>query len=100
RARDRLAAQAIDPPSLVAVAADVGVAPVRLARTFRRAYGESPGEFPRPQRIRRACGPLAHPEASLAQVAAVLGFSGQSHFTRVFRRLVGITAGAWRRARK
>ncbi|HKA91351.1 MAG TPA: helix-turn-helix transcriptional regulator [Haliangiales bacterium] len=100
RARDRLAAQAIDPPSLVAVAADVGVAPVRLARTFRRAYGESPGDFVRRERIRRACDLLADPEASLAQVAADLGFSDQSHFTRVFRRLVGITPGAWRRARK
>jgi AraC-like DNA-binding protein len=33
----------------------------------------------------------------LAQIALRCGLSDQSHFTRVFRRLVGVTPGAWRR---
>jgi AraC family transcriptional regulator len=97
RAREMLRAQAVRPPSLAAVAAEVGVAPVRLARAFRRAYGESPGELVRRERIRRACARLADPDVALAQVAAELGFADQSHFTRVFRRLVGTTPAAWRR---
>jgi AraC family transcriptional regulator len=83
--------------SLAAIAAEVGVAPVRLARAFRRAYGESPGEYVRRLRIRVACERLRDPRVSLVELAASLGFADQSHFTRVFRKLVGVTPGAWRR---
>jgi AraC family transcriptional regulator len=83
--------------SLTEVAAEIGVAPVRLARAFRRAHGESPGDYVRRTRIRRGCELLTDPGASLAEVARSLGFVDQSHFTRVFRRLVGTTPGAWRR---
>jgi AraC-like DNA-binding protein len=35
-------------------------------------------------------------DLSLAQVAARAGFSNQSHFSRHFRRLVGVTPGQFR----
>jgi AraC family transcriptional regulator len=73
------------------------VAPVRLARAFRRAYGESPGGYVRRERVRAACERLATGEVSLAALAAELGFSDQSPFTRVFRSQVGVTPGAWQR---
>lgn len=98
RAREHLDARALDAPTLADIAAEAGVSPIRLARAFRRAYGESPGDFVRRQRIRRACERLADPEVSLAAVAAELGFADQSHFTRVFRKMVGTTPGTWRRA--
>jgi AraC family transcriptional regulator len=99
RARELLHARALDAPTLAEVAAEAGVPPVRLARAFRRAYGETPGDYLRRERIRRACERLASAEVSLAAIAAELGFADQSHFTRVFRKLVGITPGAWRRER-
>jgi AraC-like DNA-binding protein len=37
-------------------------------------------------------------ELSLADIALACGFAEQSHFTRVFTRLVGMPPGAWRRA--
>jgi AraC family transcriptional regulator len=97
RAREILHARARESPTLSEVAAELGVAPIRLARAFRRTYGESPGEFLRRERIRAACDRLARPGVSLAAVAAELGFTDQSHFTRVFRKQMGITPGAWRR---
>jgi AraC-like DNA-binding protein len=34
---------------------------------------------------------------SLAEIAISAGFANQSHFTRVFSALVGVSPGAWRR---
>ena len=97
RARELLHTQALAAPSLVEVAAEVDVPPVRLARAFRRVFGESPGDYVRRQRIRTACERLAAGDVTLAALAIELGFFDQSHFTRVFRRQVGITPGAWQR---
>jgi len=96
RAREALAAGG---SSLAAIARTEGVAPIRLARAFRRVYGESAGDFLRRERIRRACARLADPDVAIAAVAAEMGFADQSHFTRVFRKIVGTTPGDWRRGR-
>ena len=37
---------------------------------------------------------------SLSDVATEGGFTDQSHFTRMFNRIVGVSPGAWRRAVK
>jgi AraC-like DNA-binding protein len=96
RARELLGARALAAPSLAEVAAELDVAPVRLARAFRRAFGESPGDYVRRERIRIACERLATRDVGLAALAAELGFVDQSHFTRVFRRELGVTPGSWR----
>ena len=40
---------------------------------------------------------LVDATASLADVACATGFTDQSHFSRVFTKIVGTTPGAWRR---
>jgi AraC family transcriptional regulator len=99
RAHELIMDRACEPLDLATLAAETGVAPVRLARAYRRRYRESPGETLRRERVRRACALLADPERSLASIAAELGFADQSHFTRVFRKLAGVTPGEWRRSR-
>ena len=49
-------------------------------------------------RIRRAAELIVYSDHSLSQVAAMCGFSSDSHFTRVFTKYVGITPGQCRRA--
>jgi len=39
-------------------------------------------------------------DESLEQVAAATGFVDASHFGRVFRQLLGTTAGSWRHERR
>jgi AraC family transcriptional regulator len=97
RAREVLDEAGTVVPTLAGVASQVGVAPVRLARAFRRTYGESAGDYVRRRRIRLACERLKDPRLSLADVAAEMGFADQSHFTRVFHKLIGVTPGAWRK---
>jgi len=48
--------------------------------------------------VLRACQELTAGDAPLAEVALRAGFADQSHFTREFRRHVGVTPAAFRRS--
>jgi AraC-like DNA-binding protein len=47
-------------------------------------------------RIDRACQLLRSTDLPLLEVALDTGFSDQSYFTKVFRRYIGSTPGAYR----
>ena len=79
--------------SLSVLAAAAGVAPARLARGFRRAFGESVGERLRRLRVEAVHDRLARPGTDLAEVAFACGFADQSHMTRAFRAAYGATPG-------
>lgn len=85
--------------SLADLAAAAGVHPARLARGFRRVYGQSVGERLRRLRVEAARAAVARPGSDLAGVAHDCGFADQSHMTRAFRRAFGVTPGALRSRR-
>ena len=80
------------------LAADAGIHPTHLARTFRRVHGRSIGDYVTGLRVQCVCTALAETGATLAEIAADAGFVDQSHLTRVFRRALGTTPGAYRSA--
>ena len=82
--------------SLSELAGVVGVHPAHLARSFRRDYGVTVGQYARGLRLEWATSQLARPDLSLAEVAAGAGFADQSHFTRSFRSYAGVTPGRYR----
>lgn len=83
-------------PALADIAAEVGVHPVHLARSFRAHYGTSIGEHVRALRVAYARERIAA-GAALTVVAAEAGFADQSHFTRTFTRLLGVSPAEYRR---
>lgn len=96
RARTLLNDRFTEPLQIADVAAEVGVHPSSLARAFQRHYRCTPGEFVRGLRVELAGRRLAHPEISIASIARETGFSDQSHFSRTFKRVTGMTPGAFR----
>ena len=88
----------LSPLDMTQVAAAAGVHPAHLAREFRRHRRTTVGEHVRRLRIDLACTWI-DAGRSLAEVASAAGFADQSHFGRVFRRTVGVSPGAYRRAR-
>jgi AraC family transcriptional regulator len=61
--------------------------------------GVAPHNWLLMRRIEIAKQKLRGRQLSLSDVAFACGFADQSHFTRVFTRMVGVSPGAWRRAR-
>lgn len=84
--------------SLDELARQAGVTRFHFARQFRLSTGESPMEYLRRVRIERSKSILQNCDATIAEVAARLGFSDQSHFTRIFGRLVGVSPGSFARS--
>jgi AraC family transcriptional regulator len=84
--------------SLLSVAVAVGVHPSHLARTFRKFYGCTVGDYLRRARLERAVAELAHENKSLADVALAAGFYDQSHLTRAFKTHFGTTPSKFRAA--
>jgi AraC family transcriptional regulator len=95
---DRLRADYSRSLTIVGLARDAGVHPVRLSRLFRRRIGMGIGEYVQRLRVRRVEERLGDPDIALADLALEVGFVDQSHLTRVFRRLTGITPAAARAA--
>ena len=80
------------PVSLAELARLVGLSPYYVHRVFEREVGMPPHAYLESVRIRQAQRLLAQ-GYPIAQVAYELGFSDQSHLTRRFMRLLGITPG-------
>jgi AraC-like DNA-binding protein len=67
-----------------------------LNRTFRRKIGMPPHEYQVQVRILKAKGFLRLGR-SISETASLVGFVDQSHFTRHFKRFVGVTPGKFLR---
>lgn len=98
RAHELLSDRFAEPVSVDEVAHAAGVHPVHLARSFRRAYGCTIGEFVRQMRVTFACDKLVRSTAPLVDIALAAGFADQSQFGKTFRRYTGMTPSHFRRA--
>lgn len=95
---DHLRQHFASPLTSADLAATAGVHPTHLARTFRQFNGKTVGEYVRHLRIDHSCRLLLTTEAPLSEIALAGGFYDQSHFTRCFRQLQGLTPSEFRAA--
>ncbi len=84
--------------ALAAVAEEVGMSRYHFSRAFKQSMGLSPINYIAYRRIERAKKLLVDTDLPIAEVALKAGYSGQSHFTTFFRRMVGVTPRSFRRA--
>lgn len=84
-------------PRIADVARRIDVHPARLSRAFRRHYRCSIGQYLRSRRLHWAIEELLRSDRSIAQIARQAGYADQSHFTRAFKRSMGVPPGEYRR---
>ncbi len=87
-----------DRVSIKDIAREADVHPIHLARTFRRYFGYSPGEYLRRCRMERVQHLLISSEVPLADLSLQAGFADQSQLANSFKQFTGITPGEFRRA--
>jgi AraC-like DNA-binding protein/ligand-binding sensor protein len=84
---------------LESVAAEVRLSPAYFSRIFKEETGESFTRRCNRLRIDRARELLLSTDDTISGIAVDVGFSDQSHFTRVFKSQTGITPLSFRRTR-
>jgi len=96
RLRELLDERVVDGLALDEAAMLVRAHPAHLVRAFSTAYGIAPHQYLMSRRVDRARRLLLD-GLPPGEVAAVTGFYDQSHLTRHFRKLVGVTPGRYAR---
>ena len=71
----------------------------QLTRLFAAATGFSPGKYVTHTRINRARALLHESAMTISEIAAGLGYSDVSYFSRQFRELTGLPPGRFRSSR-
>lgn len=94
RAVDYLEAHYDENPSLESLSRIAGLSRFHFLRVFRKHMGLPPHAYLTQVRIRRAQELLCEGR-SIADVALDTGFTDQSHLNRHFKRVVGVTPGAY-----
>jgi AraC family transcriptional regulator len=83
--------------NVVELAAFVQLSIGHFSRAFKVSFGASPLAYVMRQRILRAQAIMASSEAPLSWIALDCGMCDQAHFSRTFRRLIGVSPNVWRR---
>lgn len=89
-----------EPITIEALAEIAHIGPERFGAAFRRATGMSLRQWQMDHRVRSAQRLLTdNPKENLEAVATLCGFADQSHFSRAFLKVVGLTPTAWLHSR-
>jgi signal transduction histidine kinase/DNA-binding LacI/PurR family transcriptional regulator/AraC-like DNA-binding protein/CheY-like chemotaxis protein len=67
-----------------------------LARVFHRELGISPWEYLARYRVSKAKDLLSTTSESVKAIASMVGFKDQAYFSRVFRKITGVSPQAYR----
>lgn len=96
RARRLLEADLAAREPLPGIASRVGVGYERFRHRFAREVGSSPGRYRDAQRIRAACELLRGTALTHRQIAHMLGYADEFHFSKRFRQAMGRSPRAFR----
>ncbi|MCS6884502.1 MAG: AraC family transcriptional regulator [Acidobacteriota bacterium] len=82
--------------SLAEIAAEAFLSEYHFARLFKRVFGTSPHAYLAAVRIEQARKLLATSDLAIVDIALRVGYSSQSHFTKLFREQTGFTPAEYR----
>ncbi len=100
RRAERVLAERIEvPPSMPALARELGVGYAGFRREFKRRTGLAPRQYLLRLRLERAQRLLGSTPAKLEEIAGRLGFSSAFHLSAAFKARYGVAPAVWRQGR-
>ncbi|MCR5059655.1 MAG: AraC family transcriptional regulator [Saccharofermentans sp.] len=79
------------------VANAMNLNPSYLSKLFKKEMGITISQYIKEQKIAIACNMLRHLDDSSLTISNYLGFSSQSHFIQVFKKVVGVPPEEYRK---
>lgn len=77
-----------------------GVSRSSLHERFVQFVGQPPMQYLTQWRMQLASGMLRETNAKLIEVAATVGYESEAAFSRAFKRVAGVSPGAWRKEKQ
>jgi AraC family transcriptional regulator len=96
----RIAAEAHESLSLAGLAREAAMSPYHFLRAFRQIVGMTPHRYILRMRLHQAALRLARTREPVSAIAFAAGFDDLSTFNRRFRRIMGVSPGAFRAGRR
>ena len=96
RAKDEIDRRYAEPLEVAELARTALASEAHFARSFKRAFGETPGRYLQRRRIERAADLLRETDLPVTQVCLDVGFTSLGSFGNAFRALIGEPPSAYR----
>ncbi len=71
-----------------------------FSKLFKEQTGQAPMDYFLQMRVSKACGLLNHSEATVAEIAERVGYGDPYYFSRLFKKIQGVSPSAYRRSLK
>lgn len=98
RVIERMEADLAEGVTLEALAEESGYSRNHFLRMFRAATGSTPHRYLQELRIKRAESMIRSGSMRFVDIALACGFSSDGHFSRVFREIMRVSPGEYRRS--
>lgn len=85
-----------EPPSLPLICQHFSISRTYLCRIFKEATGTSPVDYWIGLKIKEAKKLIREGERNMTQISELLGYSSIHHFTRMFKRMTGLSPTAYK----
>jgi AraC family transcriptional regulator len=83
--------------SILDLATLTGMSESHFSRSFKRSMGIAPYQYLMQQRVKRAKQLLEKKSIAISTIALDCGFANQTHLTKVFRQMTGMTPKAYQK---
>ncbi|HEY5883799.1 MAG TPA: AraC family transcriptional regulator [Pyrinomonadaceae bacterium] len=97
RLEEILRSELPDQLSLAELSRELSIHPVHLSRSFSQYFRCTFGEYVRRVRVQQSLAIMPHKNLSLTEIAFKCGFADQSHFSRSFRQIIGVSPSTYRK---
>jgi AraC family transcriptional regulator len=83
--------------SILDLASLTSMSESHFSRSFKQSVGIAPYQYLMQQRVERAKQLLKQQAISISDIALDCGFANQTHLTKVFRQMTGVTPKAYQK---